>query len=176
MEWNELLLKRRSCRSYAEGQSMDPGTMEEILDEVLFAPSWCNFEGSRSYAAVSPEKKKEVLAALPDFNQKNAKNAAAYIVTTYKKGLSGFINGKTDALGNQWGAYDLGLHDAYLVLALRNRGFDSLIMGLRDENRLREIFASPEDEVIMSVIAAGKHDSEPVLRPRKALQEVAKIR
>ena len=176
MEWNELLQKRRSCRSYSEGQSMDPGTMEEILTEVLYAPSWCNYEGSRSYAAVSPEKKQGVLAALPDFNRKNSENAAAFIVTTYKKGLSGFINGKTDALGNQWGAYDLGLHDAYLVLSLRDHGYDSLIMGLRDEARLREIFAIPEDEVIMSVIAAGKHAGEPDFRPRKTLQETAKIR
>ena len=176
MEFKELIEKRRSCRSYeAEGQ-IERSTLEEVLAETLLAPSWCNFEPARCYVALTPETIEAVLSALPDYNRNNAKNACALIVTTYEKGFSGYIDGKAaDELGDQWGAYDLGLHDAYLVLSFRDHGYDSLIMGLRDEKKLREIFAVPENEVIMSVIAVGTHEGTIRTCPRKALSEVSKI-
>jgi nitroreductase len=54
-------------------------------------------------------------------------------------------------------------------------GYDSLIMGLRDAAALRRLLDIPEDEQIMSVIAIGKREKEPGVRPRKELEEVAKI-
>ena len=111
--------------------------------------------------------------ALPSFNQNSSKNAAL-IVTTFVKDLSGFSNGQPDnELGNLWGAYDLGLHDAYLVLAAKNAGYDTLIMGIRSAQELRLLLQIPENEEIVSVIAIGKSAKEPALRPRKTLEEVA---
>ena len=145
MEFKELIQKRRSCRAYAEGGRIEKAELEEVLGEALLAPSWCNFESARCYAAVTPEKIEAVRSALPDYNKNNSKNACAYIVIAYEKGFSGYISGKpSDGLGDQWGAYDLGLHDAYLVLSLKDHGYDSLIMGLRDEKKLKEIFATSE--------------------------------
>ncbi|MBE6018252.1 MAG: nitroreductase, partial [Lachnospiraceae bacterium] len=77
--------------------------------------------------------------------------------------------------GNAWGAYDLGLHDAYLVLAASDAGFDTLIMGIRDADAIRKLLAIPENEEIFSVIALGKKAQEPQLRKRKELGEVAKF-
>ena len=92
------------------------------------------------------------------------------------KGISGFTAGSPDnELGNVWGAYDLGLHDAYLVLAAANAGYDTLIMGLRDQEGIRRLLEIPEEECIVSVIAIGKRASEPVLGERKDLAEVAKF-
>ena len=55
------------------------------------------------------------------------------------KDTAGFSNGKPDNdAGNYWGAYDLGLHDAYLILAASNAGYDTLIMGIRDAEILRQ--------------------------------------
>ena len=78
-------------------------------------------------------------------------------------------------IGNGWGAYDLGLHDAYLVLAAKNAGYDTLIMGIRDADAIRERLSIPENEEIMSVIAVGKAAEEPGLRPRKAPEEVTRF-
>ena len=112
---------------------------------------------------------------LPSFNQ-NSSAHAALIVTTYVKNVVGF-NGETpvNEIGNGWGAYDLGLHDAYLVLAAANAGYDTLIMGIRDADVIREKLRIPENEEIMSVIAVGKHSAEPSVRPRKELDEVVRF-
>ena len=64
--------------------------------------------------------------ALPLFNQKSTNNAAAYIVCTYEKEISGFTKGEADnELGDKWGAYDLGLQNAYLILKAKELGLDS---------------------------------------------------
>ena len=97
-------------------------------------------------------------------------------MTTYVKDNVGFSNGvPVNEIGNGWGAYDLGLHDAYLVLAASNAGYDTLIMGIRDAEVIREKLNVPDTEEVMSVIAVGKRGAAPVMRPRKELSEVAKF-
>ena len=46
-------------------------------------------------------------------------------------------------------------------------------MGLREGEKVREIFSIPEEEEILSVIAIGRGAEEPAIRPRKALEEIA---
>lgn len=167
MEFKELLKLRRSCRSYLETNISDC-EIKELIETCLLAPSWKNSETGRYYVANSLEAIKEIYESLPGFNQTSSKNAA-YIIATFKKGLSGDGN-------DYWGAYDLGLQNAYLCLKASEMGYDTLIMGLRDEERIRKYFDIPEDEMILPVIAIGKRGSDCVLRARKAVDEVLKIK
>ena len=174
MEFQELIMTRRSIRGYESAADHD--TLVRILKEAQQAPSWKNQQTSRCYVAETPEKLEELrTAALPSFNQ-NSSAGAALIVTTYVKNIVGF-NGETavNEIGNGWGAYDLGLHDAYLILAAKNAGYDTLIMGIRDAGAIREKLSIPENEEIMSVIAVGKAAEAPAPRPRKAPEEVIRF-
>ena len=135
MELNRIMEERRSIRSFAEGKTVSREAVEEILQAAAQAPTWKNSQTARSYVILSPEKMQQVReACLPESNQRNSRNAAALIVTTFVKGQSGFDNQGNPAneLGDQWGAYDLGLHNAYLILKARDLGLDTLIMGIRD--------------------------------------------
>ena len=173
MEFKELIARRRSVRGYAGGIPRE--ALETILRQAQQAPSWKNAQASRCYVVQSPEKLAEVRAALPDFNQ-NSSAGAALIVTTYVEDVVGFTRGVPDnEVGNGWGAYDLGLRDAYLVLAAADAGYDTLIMGLRDAEAIRRALGVPENERILSVIAVGRRSVEPKTKPRKDLSEVAKF-
>ena len=174
MEFKELIAARRSVRSYQEAVSRE--ALTEILKEAQQAPSWKNQQTARCYAVVTPEILEDLRAsALPSFNQ-NSSAHAALIVTTYVRDIVGFSDGApVNEIGNGWGAYDLGLHDAYLTLAARNAGYDTLIMGIRDASAIREKLGIPENEEIMSVIAVGKRAAEPSARPRKPLDEVVRF-
>ena len=174
MDFSELILARRSIRSF--GTSIDHSDLVSILKAAQQAPSWKNQQTSRCYAAETPETLERLRsAALPLFNQKSS-GGAALIVTTFVKDVVGFSDGApVNEIGNGWGAYDLGLHDAYLVLAARDLGYDTLIMGIRDAGAIREILGIPENEEIMSVIAVGRRSAEPSPRPRKALDEVVRF-
>ena len=81
-----------------------------------------------------------------------------------------------DDLGNAWGAYDCGLASSYFILAAKNRGWDTLIMGMRDGAKVKAILGIPEGEALMSVIAVGKSAQKYMKRPRKPVAEVLKVR
>ena len=172
MEFTELLEKRRSTREYTE-ERVPHEELVRILQAAQNAPSWKNSQTARVYAVESPEKLEAFRSEiLPVFNQKSSAHALL-LVTTFVKDVAGFTKGEADnELGNHWGAYDLGLHDAYLVLAAKDAGYDTLIMGLRDIGKIRQILEIPEEEEIVSVIALGKAAGEAGKRPRKDLSEV----
>lgn len=167
MEFEKLVEERRSCRKFvlADVKKED---IEEIIKCSLMAPSWKNSETGRYYVALDKKTVNEVYDCLPDFNKESSKNAA-YIVATFKKGISG--NGD-----DMWGSYDLGLQNSYLILKAKELGYDTLIMGLRDEERLREIFSIPNDEIMLPVIAIGKKKTDLKLNPRKNISDVLKIK
>ena len=174
MRFDELILRRRSVRAYASAATREE--LEEICAAAQRAPSWKNLQTARCYAVSSPELLERLRTeALPSFNQKSSANAAL-IVTAYVRDTVGFTDGAPDnEVGNGWGAYDLGLHDAYLALAAADRGLDTLIMGIRDAGAIRRILSIPENEQIMSVIAVGRRAQESPVRGRKPLEEVAKF-
>jgi len=176
MEFSELIEKRRSVRGSYIKTETDIEEIKSILRAAQQAPSWKNFQETRCYAAYSQEALNAVRETLPDFNQRSS-DGAILLVSTFVKDLAGFDIDKhpENEVGNMWGAYDLGLRDAYLVLAAKNAGYDSLIMGLRDAEKLRSVLNIPEDEEIMSVIAVGKAEVEGKERKRKNLEEVTRI-
>lgn len=175
MEFSELIQSRRSVRAYQAGRAVTEEMITELMSAVQLAPTWKNSQTGRYYAAITPEKCEAVRACLPAFNQKSSANAAL-IVTTFVKAVSGHTSGQPDnELGDQWGAYDLGLQNAYLLLKARDMGLDTLIMGLRDAAALREILGIPAEEQVAAVLALGWREGEPVFRPRKQLEEIVKV-
>lgn len=167
MEFNELVKIRRSCRSFLDEKVLLED-IKKIMETAVQAPSWKNSQTGRYYVALSDEAIKEVYDDLPDFNQNSSKNAA-YIVCTFKKGISG--NGD-----DNWGAYDLGLQNSYMMFQASQLGYDTLIMGLRDEEKLRKYFEIPEDEIMLPVIAIGKRNGDCRLRARIDCNEIFKTK
>lgn len=175
MEFNELIQKRRSVRAY-QSKPVNHSTLVELMDAVRLAPTWKNSQTGRYYIVETPEQVNAIRACLPAFNQKSSNNAAVLIVSTFITNVAGHTDGVADnEPGNQWGAYDLGLQNAYLVLKATDLGLDTLIMGLRDAEKLRELLSIPQEEQIMAVISVGYRDGEPVFRPRKELSDICRF-
>ncbi len=175
MKFSELIEMRRSVRRYAASE-IAKTEMEAIVKDALNAPSWKNTEVTRYYAAISAEARGRVWKeALPSFNAASSANAAALVVVAFKKSESGYMGADpANELGEMWGAYDCGLASSYFVLAAKDHGWDSLIMGIRDEKKLRDIFGIPADEVVTSVIAIGKSAQPYFKNPRKPVADVLK--
>lgn len=173
--FDEVIASRRSVRNYDTSKKITEAEVRELLKTVQEAPSWANQQPTRYYVAISQEK----LAAVQDMvgdNKERIANAPVLIVSTFERGKSGFFqNQPTNEVGNGWGAYDNGLSDCYLILKARAMGFDTLIMGMRDADKLRALFAIPESETVMAVIALGYRASEPTRPERKPLDEIVKF-
>ncbi|MCR4955126.1 MAG: nitroreductase family protein [Lachnospiraceae bacterium] len=179
MEFQEVIKARQSVRSF-NGEPVSAEVVEEMVLAAMEAPSWKNSQTSRYYCVTSENMVERVRSeVLPGFNQNSTAKAPAFIVTTFKKNISGFNKntGEPDnEVGNGWGAYDLGLHDMLLIAKGKELGVDTLIMGLRDEKVLTELLSIPEDEQIMSVIAVGYATEGISAKPkRKSVDEIARF-
>ncbi len=172
---DDLFLTRRSIRNYEPGRSISEAQVRELLSAAQNAPSWANQQPSKYYVAISPEKQAAVLEMIGG-NKDRVANAPVMIVSTFEKGKSGFFRGMpANDAGDFWGAYDNGLSNAYLVLKARDMGFDTLIMGMRESDRLRALFNIPENEMILAVIALGYRAEEPNMPVHRPLDEVLKF-
>ena len=151
MEFSELTEKRRSVRAYDATKTVTREQIEKIICAAQQAPSWKNRQPSRFYCLLTGEKHDLFCReCLPGRNA--AKSAgAALIVTTFVKNVSGFSgDGQTadNECGNGWGYYDLGLASENICLAAKNMGLDSLIMGLRDGEKIRAFLSLPGNEQV----------------------------
>ena len=175
MKFSELIEARRSVRKYAKSE-ISKDEMAKIVEEALNAPSWKNTETTRYYAAVGDDVKAKIWSdALPKFNSASSANAAALVAVTFVPGQSGYMgDAPANELGEMWGAYDCGLASSYFILAAKNHGWDTLIMGIRDTAKVKAILGIPEKEVLMSVIAVGKSAQPYFKNPRKPVSEVLK--
>ena len=176
MKFSELIEARRSVRKYAKAE-IARDEMAKIVEEALNAPSWKNTETTRYYAAIGDDAKAKIWSdALPGFNATSSANAAALVAVTFVPGESGYM-GDTPAneLGEMWGAYDCGLASSYFILAAKNHGWDTLIMGIRDTAKVKSILGIPEKEILTSVIAVGKGAQPYFKNPRKPVAEVLKV-
>ena len=176
MEFENLIESRRSVRKYAE-KEVTREQVEEIIKAAQEAPSWKNQQTSKYYCVLSKEKREEIrTTCFPSFNEQRSLNAAL-IVTAYEKNNVGFDdNGQPiNELGNGWGCYDLGLQNMIFMLKARELGLDTLVMGIRDGQKLRAALNIPENEEIGAVLALGYADEEPKKPRRRELSDIAKI-
>ena len=175
VSFDEVLTTRRSVRSYDASKKISETEVRELLTATQEAPSWANQQPTKYYVAISKEK----VAAVQDMvggNKERIKDAPVLIVSTFELGKSGFFQGnQTNEVGDGWGAYDNGLSNCYLILKARAMGFDTLIMGMRDADKLRKLFDIPENETIMAVISLGYRAGEPNRPERRPLDDIVKF-
>ena len=174
--FDDIVASRRSIRDYDASKTISQEEVMELIKCAQEAPSWANQQPSKYYVAMSEDKVAAVKNLVGDGNKRNTAGAPVMIVSTYVKGRSGFFRGNpANEIGDGWGAYDNGLSNAYFILKARERGFDTLIMGMRDSDELRKLLAIPDDECIMAVISLGYRASDPNRPDRKATSEIVKF-
>ena len=149
MEFDKLLETRRSVRAFDETKKVSEGQIRQLVEAGIQAPSWKNSQTARYYCVLSDEMKNR----------------------------SGFDrDGNPDnECGNGWGYYDLGLHNENFILKAKELGLDTLIMGIRDSEKIRKELNIPETETVVSVIAVGYGTVAPAKPKRKAVDDILKF-
>lgn len=179
MEFDKIIEKRRSIRNYDKTKTVTKEDLEKLIYAAIQAPSWKNSQTARYYCVVSKEKVEKFRnECLPEFNATRCDGVGAFIVATFVKNIAGFnteTGEKTNELGNGWGIYDLGLHNENLLLKAVDLGLDTLVMGIRNTDKITEMLNIPESECIVSVIAVGYAAKEAVKPNRKQVAEIAKF-
>lgn len=178
MKLTEAMESRRSVRAYKADTAVEKSVVEELIKSAQLAPSWKNSQTGRYYVVMDKDKIKTIREKyLPESNRQKTENVPVLIVTAFETKHSGFTKDKEpeDSLGDQWGAYDLGLQAENLLLKAREFDLDTLVIGIRDEEGLRQELSIPQSQNIMAVIALGYRNQEPTMPKRKDIEEIAKF-
>ena len=123
------------------------------------------------------EKRWQVRAALPDFNQNSTQNAPVYLIVSAVTHRSGYERdgSATTPLGEGYTFFDCGATVEALCLAAHDAGLATLIMGIFDGGKLRSALKIPETEVPVVVLALGYPADVPQMPKRRALEEVLRV-
>lgn len=171
---DEAIQYRRSVRSYDPAKTVTLTDIERLITAAIEAPSWKNSQTSRYHVVSTKPLLDQLRNCLSEANQTKVKDAPVLLVTTFVKDIVGFDQqgNPVNELANGWGIYDLGLHNAFLLLKAADLGIDSLIMGIRDADAIRHALSIPDNETIVSVIALGHRTADPVRPPRHPLSAI----
>lgn len=175
--FDEIIRERRSIRRYEADKKVPREIVEQLIAAAIEAPSWKNQQTSRYYVVMSSEMREKLKACLWSQNQITVKDAPVLIVTTFVKGIVGFEKDGTPSneLGDGWGIYDLGLHNALLLLKATDLGLDSIVLGLRDAEAIRALLNIPNEETMVSVIGIGYRCQDSIRPCRKEIADIAKF-
>lgn len=170
MNFQELILKRESCRAYDDARPVEDEKLQKVLEAVRLAPSACN--GQPYHLTVCRgEKTKNVASATQGMGMnKFASQAPVLIViseTPYVKTAAFGAKIK----GNDYRSIDIGIAAAYLTAAATEQGLSTCILGWLDDEKLRKI-CGVEGAVRLVITLGYARDERIREKKRKCLEEL----
>ena len=170
MDFQELIRRRESCRSYDETRPVEEEKLQRILEAAQLAPSACN--GQPYFMTVCKGgKAKEAAKATQGMGMnKFAVQAPVLIVISEMPYI------KTAALGaklkgNDYRSIDIGIVSAYLTAAATEEGLSTCILGWLDDEKLRNICQVQGTVRLVITLGYAKNDTIRE-KKRKALSEL----
>ena len=179
MEFTEVIQNRRSIRKYTS-QPVTLEQMEEIIALARFAPSWKNSQTAKYYVIFNQELKNQIAEQCTcDFskNKINIQNAPCLVILTTVSGIAGYDpdGSFTTSKGTHWQSFDAGIACQTICLTAYEKGLGTLIMGIYDEEKIKNILNLPENESISALIAVGYETEHPATPPRKELEKIMQV-
>ena len=174
MEALECIKTRRSVRKFTD-QPVTREELEQVVAAAAYAPSWKNTQVAR-YIVVTDKEKKQRLAddCMMDFafNQKTASGAPATVVLTMITGRSGYERDGSfsTSQGTHWQSFDAGVAAQTFCLAAHALGLGTVIMGVFDEDKVKQVVTIPEGQKVVALIEIGHPAEEPMCPKRKDVE------
>ncbi len=155
-EFMEIVKGRRSVRKY-EDREIPEEAMETVLEAARWAPSWANTQCWEVVVVKDPAVKEKLQGIISPKNPatKAMVQAPALLVVCGKLGSSGYYNDKVTTKFGDWFMYDLGIVTQNICLAAVSEGLGTVIVGLFDHDKAREILGVPEGYEVVTMLPMG---------------------
>jgi len=178
MKLENGIKERRSIRKYSESEVTED-TIREILDLSRFSPSWKNTQVVRYHIIKNRDMKEKIAENCVlsfDFNAKTIVRSNALVIISVVKGTSGYEKDGSFSTSQQdrWEMFDAGIATQTFCLAAHSKGVGSVILGVFDEEKIRQYIDIPENERVTNLIAIGYPLDQPKSAPpRKSVDEIS---
>ena len=176
----ECIKTRRSIRSFKE-RAVEAEVIAKVVDVAAYAPSWKNSQTTR-YIAVLDKALKDRLAKECmmgfEYNVGTANGAPAMVVVTTVNNRSGFERdgSATTSKGTHWQSFDAGIATQTFCLAAHENGLATVIMGIFDEEKVKEVVGVPEGQSVSALVAIGYAADEPSAPRRKTSDDLLTVK
>ena len=171
----DIIKTRRSVRKFTD-KKIPREELCKALDSARFAPSWRNGQPVRYLVIDSGEGLASLSEIYPEGekNSKTIRDCAALVAVITLAGISGQGFSGEDITGRDthWQSFDAGIAAQTLCLSLWEGGIASVIIGVFDENRVKEVLKVPAGHSISALVAAGYAQGENPAPPRKSIDEI----
>lgn len=174
MEAIEMIKGRRSIRKY-KTTMVEHSVLEEVVATAAYAPTWKNTQTARYIAVESADKKEQIAKECVGQHNADIINSAPMliVVTGIQKRAGYERDGSfTTSKEDRWQNFDSGVSTQTLCLAAYEKGLGTVIMGIFDEDKVKQIVTIPEGQEVMALVAIGYPDEEPQAPKRKTVEDL----
>ncbi|MBU1169079.1 MAG: nitroreductase family protein [Proteobacteria bacterium] len=166
-----LIKSRRSIRKFQD-KEISKEMLDTLFQAVQWAPSWTNCQCWEVIHVIDKDlrlKIQETMIKNPA--TKAIVEAPVLLALCGKKNVSGFYDNHPATVYGDWLMFDLGIATQNICLAAHAMGLGTVIVGLYDHVKVKDILNVPEgyDQVVL--IPVGYPAKEPSAPNRRDLTE-----
>ena len=171
-ELMDVIKGRRSIRRYQE-QDVSDEMLNQLYEAVMWTPSWANTQCWELIVVKDQETKEKLQETISKGNPatKAMVNAPVVLALCGRLERAGYYYGQVTTKFGDWLMFDLGLATQNLCLAACNLGLGTVIVGLFDHNRAKEVLAIPPGYEVVVLIPLGHPAREPGAPKRREADE-----
>ena len=168
----EIIKERRSIRKYEE-KDIPEELANRVLDAVKWTPSWINTQCWEVVVVKDKIIKEGLQATISKGNPAAKSIVAAPVVLAVcgRLGKSGYYKDKVSTKFGDWYMFDLGLATQTICLAACDFGLGTVIVGLFDHDRAKEILNVPAGYELVVLIPMGYPAKIPSAPKRREMNE-----
>jgi nitroreductase len=167
-----VIRERRSIRSY-EDRDVPDDILQKVLDALSWAPSWANTQCWEVIVIRDRAIREKLQETLPKANP--ARRAVAEVPVLLalcgKLESSGYYKGQVTTKFGDWFMYDLGLATQNLCLAAHDLGLGTVIVGLFDHDRAKQVLGVGNGYELPVLIPLGYPAREASAPRRREISE-----
>lgn len=176
----ECIKTRRSIRKFSD-RAVEASVIADIVNVAAFAPSWKNSQTTRYIAVLDKDIKARLANECMmgfEYNIGTANGAPAMVVITTVNSRSGYERdgSATTSKGTHWQSFDAGIATQTFALAAHEAGLATVIMGIFDEERVKEVVSVPEGQSVSALVAIGYAAEEPQAPKRKNADDLLTVK
>jgi nitroreductase len=171
-ELTQAIKGRRSIRKYQEKDVPDE-LLSQVLEAVQWSPSWANTQCWEVVVVRDGATKQKLQEALAKGNPaiKAMVDAPVVLAICGKLQSSGYYKNEVTTKFGDWFMFDLGLATQSLCLVAYDLGLGTVIVGLFDHDRTKEILGVPAGFEVVTLIPLGYPAKESSAPKRREISE-----
>ena len=171
-ELMDVIRSRRSVRNF-EDKDVSDEQIQKLLEAVKWAQSWANTQCWEIVVVRDPGTKAKLQETMGKGNPATKAITAAPVLLAVcgKLQSAGYYKGQVTTKFGDWFMFDLGIATQNLCLAATDLGLGTVVVGLFDHDKAKEILGVPEGYEVVVLLPVGYPAKIPSAPKRREVEE-----